>query len=96
MEKITIKDFKENTFLIIVTVLLAFLMMWISTQEPVYSKPGEGFVLSLIVFIICTPIVALYNQKIWNNILRKIFPLKEISYGVGFLISLLQFVLFGV
>lgn len=82
MEKINIKDFKNNTGLIIVTILLAFLVAFDEVTKPKYFTSGEAVILTLISW----PLVSWWFMAFWNRILTKIFQLKQISYGVAFIL----------
>ena len=82
MGKISIKDFKDNTGLIIVTVLLSFLTAIYQVMEPEYMSSTSAVVNTLIGW----PLIAWWFMAFWNKVLTKIFQLKSISYGVSFIL----------
>lgn len=95
MEKITMDSFKNNKVLIFITFLLAFFSLWFDQLAPTYVKEGEAFVWTIIEFVLVVPLVSIWFQMVWNRILVKIFPFKQISYGVAILLSVVLYVAFG-
>lgn len=82
MKKITLDDFKKNTVLIIITIVLAYFGTISQFFPPKNVTLTEAVISSLIII----PLIALWFMAFWNRILTKIFSFKEISYGVAFVL----------
>lgn len=96
MEKVTMDSFKNNKVLIGITFLLGFIFASSEFLQPVYYKEGEAFIITVVLFILIIPLLSIWFQMVWNRILAKVFPLKQISYGVAILLSVVLYTVFGV
>ena len=83
MDKLSLKDFKDNKTFIGLTVFFAIVFSATHALEPVYTGFPTGIVVSIIVF----PLVAWWFMHFWNTIVTKIIKTKHISYGVAFLLT---------
>lgn len=95
MKKITMDDFKENKLLILITFILTIFVSWTIFLEPTYYKEGEAAIIAIIVMPIVLLLFSFWMQAFWNRILRKIVDVREISYGVAFLLLMALLILLG-
>lgn len=83
MGKVSMDNFRNNTGLIIITILLAFLVTVGEMRKPEYLSGGGAIIAALVGW----PLLAWWFMAFWNRILTKIFKLREISYGVAFVLT---------
>ncbi|MBI4130098.1 hypothetical protein HY468_02160 [Candidatus Roizmanbacteria bacterium] len=62
-----------------------------SLVQPQYATEQEAFLTTVVVL----PLVAFWFELFWNGIVRKIVSVKEISYGVAFILTSAIIILLG-
>lgn len=96
MSRVSLSDFKDHKFFIVLTALLSVLSVAILFLEPSYSASfGESFAVSVVGHITVLPLFVWWFYNFWNILLVKLFKLQRISYGVAFLIMMSITVIFG-